>query len=106
MKTLGIDSTASTATVALTENGRILAAYSIASGTTHSTTLLPMTESVLSVTGLSVSDIDLFALSAGPGSFTGVRIGAAAVKGLAFPRNTPCIGVSSLEAMAWNLKEL
>lgn len=104
MKVLAIDSTAGVAAVALTENEKVLADYTLNSGNTHSTTLLPMVESVLKTLSMSVADIDLFVLSAGPGSFTGVRIGAATVKGLAICNNTPCIGVSTLEAMAENFK--
>lgn len=102
MKILALDSTASVASIAVTENGITLAEFTINKGNTHSTTLLPMIETVLSVLSLTVSDIDLFVLSAGPGSFTGVRIGAATIKGLSFTNKTPCIGVSSLEAMAYN----
>lgn len=104
MKVLAIDSTAGVAAVALTDGDKILADYRINSGNTHSTTLLPMIESVLSSLSVKVSDIGLFALSAGPGSFTGVRIGAATVKGLAFPYNTPCVAVSALEAAAENFR--
>ena len=106
MKVLGIDTTAGVASVAVTENGKILSSYYIDSGNTHSATLLPMIESSLKTLALKVSDIGLFALSSGPGSFTGVRIGAATVKGLAFADSTPCVGVSSLEAMAENLRSL
>lgn len=106
MKILSLDSTAEVASVALVDEDALLASYTLESGNTHSTTLLPMIESVLSVLRLRPDDIDLLALSAGPGSFTGVRIGAANLKGIAFANNIPCIGVSSLEAMAWNLKEL
>ena len=102
MKVLAVDSSAGVAAVALTENGKVLADYTLNSGNTHSTTLLPMIESILSVLSLKVSDIALFVLSAGPGSFTGLRIGAATIKGLAFANNMPCIGVSTLEAMAEN----
>ena len=104
MKVLGIDSTAGIASVAITDNGRILSEFTTDSGNTHSATLLPMIEASLKVVGMKISDVDLFALSAGPGSFTGVRIGAATVKGLALADNTPCVGVSSLEAMAENLR--
>ena len=105
MKILAVDSSAGVAAVALTENGKVLADYTLNSGNTHSTTLLPMIESILSVLSLKASDIDLFVLSAGPGSFTGLRIGAATIKGLAFANNTPCVGVSSLEAMAENFRD-
>ncbi len=103
MKILAVDSTAITASVAITEDELLLAEYTIANGNTHSETLLPMIESALNILGLSVSDIDLFACSAGPGSFTGVRIGAATVKGLAFDSQKPCVAVSTLEALAYNL---
>ena len=99
MKILALDSTAQTATVALTEDEKLLAEYTLNNGNTHSETLLPMVESVLTQLGMEVGDVELFALSCGPGSFTGVRIGAATVKGLAFGMHKPCIGVSTLEAM-------
>jgi len=106
MKVLGIDTTAGVAAVAATENGKVLSNFSIDSGNTHSTTLLPMIEESLKLLGIDCSDVGLYAVSAGPGSFTGIRIGAATVKGLAYAKGTPCIGVSSLEAMAENLREL
>lgn len=103
MKILALDSSAVVATVALCEDERLLAEYTINNGNTHSETLLPMVESVLARYGLTTDRIDLFAVSTGPGSFTGVRIGAATVKGLAFGKDTPCVGVSTLEAIAENL---
>ena len=103
MKILALDSSAIVATVALCEDGKLLAEYTVNNGNTHSETLLPMVESLLKHFELSVSDIGLFAVSAGPGSFTGVRIGAATVKGLAFGMNTPCAEVSTLHALAQNL---
>lgn len=103
MKILALDSTAIAASVALCEDEILLGEYTIQNGNTHSETLLPMIESLLHHFALSANEIDLFALSAGPGSFTGVRIGAATVKGLAFGKNKPCIGVSTLEALALNL---
>jgi len=101
MRVLALDTTVKTATVALTIDGVPEAHYSIKTDT-HSTTLLPMIESVLKMRGLNYADIDLYGVSCGPGSFTGIRIGVATVKGLAFSSETPCIGVSSLEAMARN----
>lgn len=68
---------------------------------THSQTLLPLAEGVLKNAELSMADVDTLAIAAGPGSFTGVRIGVAAIKGLAFPSDIPCVGVSTLEAMAY-----
>ena len=103
MKILSLDSTAIVSTVAITDNERLLAQFSINNGNTHSETLLPMIESCLKVLQLSINDIDLFACSAGPGSFTGVRIGAATIKGLAFDKNKPCAPISSLDALAHNL---
>lgn len=103
MKILAIDSTATVASVSLCEDDRLLGEYTIQNGNTHSETLLPMVESILGFFGLSPRDIDLFAAAVGPGSFTGVRIGAATVKGLAFGMGKPCIGVSTLEALAENL---
>ena len=104
MKILAIDSTAVVASVALCEDEKLVALYTVNNGNTHSETLLPMVESILKEAKLTAADIDLFAVSNGPGSFTGVRIGCATVKGLAFGRKTPCVGVSTLEALAYNLK--
>lgn len=103
MKILALDSTALTATVALCEDERLLGEYTVNNGNTHSENLLPMVEHLLKMSRLSIRDLDLLACSAGPGSFTGVRIGAATVKGLAFGTNIPCIGVSTLDALAENL---
>lgn len=103
MLILALDSTAVVASVALCENDRPLAALHLNNGNTHSETLLPMVKAALATTGHTVDDVDLFACSVGPGSFTGVRIGAATVKGLAFGKNKPVIGVSTLEALATNL---
>lgn len=104
MKILSVDSSALVASAALAENGHLLAEYTINNKNTHSETLLPMIESLLGFFSLSVKDIDLFAVSNGPGSFTGVRIGTATVKGLAFASDKPCVGVSTLEAIAYNLR--
>ncbi len=104
MKILSVDSSALIASAALCEDGKLLAEYTLNNKNTHSETLLPMIESLLSFFSLSVKDIDLFAVSAGPGSFTGVRIGAATVKGLAFASGKDCLGVSTLEAIAYNLR--
>lgn len=97
------ESSAKTASVALCDGARLIAEYTQNVGNTHTETLLPMTESLFSVTGLTPDDVDLFAVSSGPGSFTGVRIGVSHIKGLAFGRGKPCVGVSSLEALAENL---
>ena len=103
MKILALDSSAVVASVALCEDDKLLAEYTLNNGNTHSETLLPMVESIFRHFGISARDIDLFAVSAGPGSFTGIRIGAATLKGLAFGMDLPCVGVSTLEAIATNL---
>lgn len=104
MKILAFDSTARVASVAVCEDERLLAQYNIDNGLTQSELLLPMAEDMLRSLKLTVGDIGLFAVTAGPGSFTGVRIGTAIVKGLAFGRNIPCSAVSTLEALAENLR--
>lgn len=103
MKILAVDSTAKTASAALCDGERLLAEYTLNNGNTHSETLLPMVESILNAFGMKPHDVDLFACSAGPGSFTGVRIGVATIKGLAFGSGRPAVGVSTLEALAYNL---
>ena len=99
---LSVDSSASPASVCLYEDGRILADYYLNAGFTHSQTLMAMTESVLAISGKSAQDIDVYAVNCGPGSFTGVRIGVSAVKGMAYAADKPCIAVSTLESMAYN----
>ena len=103
MKILSVDSSAVAASVAICEDETLLAEFTLNNGNTHSETILPMVESALKMLGLTVSDIDIFAVSNGPGSFTGVRIGTATVKGLAFGKDKACVGVSTLEALAYNL---
>ena len=104
MKILALDSTAVVGTVALCEDERLVAHYTLNTGNTHSQTLLPMIESALRAAEWTMDDVELIAVSNGPGSFTGVRIGVATVKGLAFGKNIPCAGVSTLEALAYNLR--
>lgn len=100
---LSIDSSAVTASAALTDGDKVIKSEFINAGLTHSETLLPMIKSVMA--GYSTSDLDAIAVTSGPGSFTGVRIGVATVKGLAFENNTPCISVSTLEAIAYNFTD-
>ncbi|MBQ9784625.1 MAG: tRNA (adenosine(37)-N6)-threonylcarbamoyltransferase complex dimerization subunit type 1 TsaB [Clostridia bacterium] len=104
MKILALDSTALVGSVALCEDAERLGEITLNNGNTHSETLLPMVEFLLSRFDMTPDDVDLFAASAGPGSFTGVRIGAATIKGLAFATDKPCIGVSTLDALAYNLR--
>lgn len=103
MKILSLDSTAVAASAAIVEDGKVLGENFINVGLTHSQTLLPMVQSLLQCAGLTVKDMDVLAITNGPGSFTGVRIGVAALKGLAFADNKPCAAVSTLEALAYNL---
>ena len=100
MKILAFDSTAKAASVAVCEDEKCLALYTIDNGLTQSELLLPMAEDMLKGLGLKFSDIGLLATSVGPGSFTGVRIGVSLVKGLAFGRSVPCVAVSTLDALA------
>lgn len=103
---LAFDTSAKIASVAALDGDKTLAVYSIDNGLTQSELILPMAEDMLKKLGLSYSDVGLLATSVGPGSFTGVRIGVSLVKGLAFGKNIPCIGVSTLEALAENLRGL
>ena len=103
MKILALESSATAASVALCEDEKLIAQSFRDTGLTHSQTLLPMTEELLAHCGLTVADLDLIAVAAGPGSFTGLRIGVATAKGLAWAAQLPCAGCSTLEAMAWNL---
>ena len=104
MLILALDSTAQVGSVALCDNEHLLAECTLNTGNTHSETLLPTVEFILKSCGVTVDDVDLFACTAGPGSFTGVRIGAATVKGIAFGKGKPCVGVSTLEALATNAR--
>ena len=106
MKILAFDGTAKAATVCVSEDEKALGLYTIDNGLTQSELLLPMAEDLLSSLKLSFNDIELYATSVGPGSFTGVRIGVSLVKGLAFGKNIPCVGVSTIEALAENLSGL
>lgn len=103
MKILAIESSAVSASVALGEDSKIVASEFVNNGYTHSQTLMPMVKRVLDKAKISAADIDMYAVTNGPGSFTGVRIGVATVKGLAFAENKRCVGVSTLEAIAMNL---
>jgi tRNA threonylcarbamoyladenosine biosynthesis protein TsaB len=96
-----METSAVTASVAVTEDEKLLAQSFQNSGLTHSATLMPMVADLLKNTGITMEDIDVIAVAAGPGSFTGVRIGVAAAKGLAWPGDKPCAPCSTLESMAW-----
>ena len=97
-----IDSSATPASVCLLEDGKLVAEYYLNTGFTHSQTLMAMLESVLLISGRKAEEIDLYAVNSGPGSFTGVRIGVSAVKGMAYAQDKPCVEISTLESMAYN----
>ncbi len=101
MKIIALESSAITASVAIAEDEKLLGQSFQNSGLTHSATLMPMAADLLKNTGLTLDEIDVVAVAAGPGSFTGVRIGVAAAKGLAWPGDKPCAPCSTLESMAW-----
>ncbi len=103
MRILAFETSAKAASAALLEDGRLLAESYQNTGLTHSQTLMTMTEDLLKSCGCTPKDVEAVAVAAGPGSFTGVRIGVAAAKGFAWGGELPCIGVSTLEAMALGL---
>ena len=100
MLILAFETSAKAASVALLEEGKLLGEAYQNTGLTHSQTLMVMAENLLSQCGKTVADVTDVAVAAGPGSFTGVRIGVAAAKGFAWGRELPCYGVSTLESMA------
>ncbi len=103
MNILAIDSSAKAASVAIIKDGQLIGEFFINTKITHSQTLMPMVESALNCTKTDISQIDKFAVSVGPGSFTGVRIGVCAIKGMALAQNKPCVAVSTLLSLAYNL---
>lgn len=103
MRILAIDASAVAASAAVTEDGKLLGEFFLNVGLTHSATLMPMIDALLRYASVPIQNIDLFAVTNGPGSFTGVRIGVSTVKGLAMGADKPCVGVSSLEAAAYNV---
>ncbi len=100
---LSLDSTSRYSSVALTDNDKVLGQTFLDSGNTHSETLLPAIIDLMHFNHMHSDDVELFACAAGPGSFTGVRIGVSIIKGLCSGKNKPCIGVSTLAALAENL---
>ncbi len=99
MKILAFESSARAAGVAVLSDGQLLGEMFLNSGLTHSRTLLQMAENLMTTCGMTTADVDAVAAAAGPGSFTGVRIGVAAAKGFAWGAQLPLYGVSTLEAM-------
>lgn len=103
MRILALETSAKAVSAAITEDGRVLASGYQDSGLTHSRTLMPIVEHLLKNTGMALKDCGAVAVAAGPGSFTGIRIGVSAAKGLAFGAELPAAGVSTLAAMARNV---
>ena len=103
MRVLAIDSSGLTATVAVVEETQTVAEYTINYKKTHSQTLLPMIDEVATMLGMDLHEIDAIAVSGGPGSFTGLRIGSATAKGLGLALEKPLIHVPTVDAMAYNL---
>lgn len=106
MRILALETSAKSVSCAVVEDGAVLAHSFQCTGLTHSRTLLPMVDAMLQNAELPLASIDAFAVSAGPGSFTGLRIGVSALKGLAWAEDKPCVGVSTLDAMARNLASI
>ncbi len=106
MKILALETSAKSVSVAVVEEGKVLCSAYQNTGLTHSRTLMPLVEGMLSSAELAVKDMGLIAVSHGPGSFTGLRIGVSAAKGLAWALEVPCCGVSTLLAMAQNLRHM
>ena len=105
MKIFAVDTSAKSASAAIVEDGIIKGEFFINTMLTHSETLMPITELLFKSTKCELKDIDVFAVNNGPGSFTGLRIGIAAVKGMAYAMNKPCAGVSTLESMAYSFSD-
>ncbi len=106
MKILAVDCADKAASCAVVEDGVLISESFVSAGLTHSRTLMPMVESMLQNSEQALQDIDLFAVTVGPGSFTGLRIGIAAVKGMAFGCNKRCVGVSTLHAAAMGARDV
>ena len=106
MKILALETSAKTASAAVVTEGKVLGVTSVTAGLTHSQTVLPLADALLKGVSASLQELDGFAVSTGPGSFTGLRIGISAVKGLAQGLGKSCAGVSTLEGLAWNFQGL
>ena len=106
MKLIALETSAKTASAAVVTEGKLLGVSSVTAGLTHSQTILPLLETLLKGVSMELSDADGFAVSIGPGSFTGLRIGISAVKGMAQGLGKGCVGVSTLEGLAWNFQGL
>ena len=105
MKILAVDTATQSCSVAVTDQRQLLAELTIANGRTHSRHLMHLIDTVFQIAGMKVEQMDGFAATIGPGSFTGLRIGISAVKGLAYALHKPMVGISSLEALAWQCSQ-
>ena len=103
MKILALEASAVAASVAICEEDKVIGEFFLQTGQTHSQTLMPMTQQILQLSGTSLGEMDYLAVATGPGSFTGLRIAIAAVKGMAMGAEKPCVPVSTLEALAYNM---
>lgn len=104
MKLLGIDTSGKIAAVALCDENTVLAQTTVLTKLTHSQVILPLVKEMLVHAGVALDEIDGIAIANGPGSYTGLRIGISAVKAMCFALNKPCIGISTLESLAYNLQ--
>ncbi len=103
MKTVALDSSGLVASVALSEDDNLIAEYTVQYKKTHSQTLLPMLQEICRMVELDLDTVDAIAVAAGPGSFTGLRIGSATAKGLAFAMNKPIVPVPTVDALAYQM---
>ena len=103
MLLLSVDTSGNTCSAAVTQEDRLLGCRMLYNARSHSQILLPMAKQLLAVTGHTIEEVDAFAAANGPGSYTGLRIGVAAIQALAFAGQKPCVGISTLEGLAWNL---
>lgn len=103
MNVLAVETSAKSTGVSIVSDSKVISEFNVNAKLTHSQTLMPMVKSALCCADLSLNTIDAFAVSCGPGSFTGLRIGIGAIKGMAYALNKPCVSVSTLHALATNL---
>ena len=102
MKILAMDTSSLTATVAVLDDNKLLGEFTVSNKLTHSQTILPMTDELIKTLDMTIEDVDAFGVCVGPGSFTGLRIGMATVKTFSQIMNKPIVGISSLDAIAYN----
>lgn len=103
MKILSLETSSNNCSIAIIDENHIIADFNLNIGTTHSQNLLPMIDNIINFSNMALEDIDVFACSIGPGSFTGLRIGISTIKGFAISLNKPVIGIPSLVGLAYNI---